>query len=163
MMAKIKTVKDFLDMFNNKPSFYNLEVQFEEIDQGAVVYHPNYLTYMERARNFAVKNAGYSLRKMLDEKFVFAISQSNLTYRRSCRLHDQLVIATTLDKLKRASLIVSQLVFNGVTQAELGALSKDELLTHPKLAVIGELKLACIDLEKFSPKKIPQGLYDLLV
>lgn len=150
-------------MFNDKPSFYNLEVQFEEIDQGAVVYHPNYLTYMERARNYAVKKAGYSLRRMLDESFVFAIAQSNLSYRKPCRLHDQLVIATLLDKLKKASLIVSQLIFNGATQEELEGLSKDELLAHPKLSVIGELKLACIDLNKFSPKKIPQDLYELLV
>lgn len=153
-------------MFNNRPSFYELEVQFEEIDQGAVVYHPNYLTYMERARNYHMKNVGFSLRRMLEENFVFALAQSDISYKMPCKLHDQLVVATVIDQLKSASITVTQIIYNHTSISELKKLSEklsfEELQKSDKIAVKASIKLACIDLQKFKPIKIPDELVNII-
>lgn len=149
-------------MFNNKPSFYELEVQFEEIDQGAVVYHPNYLTYMERARNYHMKSVGFSLKRMLEENFVFALAQSDISYKRPCKLHDTLVVSTLVDQIKSASVTVTQIIYNNTTTSHLEKLSIEELLKAENIAVKATIKLACIDLQKFKPIKIPDELTDLL-
>jgi YbgC/YbaW family acyl-CoA thioester hydrolase len=149
-------------MINNKPSFYNLEVQFEEIDQGGVVHHPHYLTYMERARNFHMKKAGYSLKEMMKTNFVFAVAQSDISYKLPCKLQDELIVVSFITKLKSASLKITQLIFNGVEASGLESLTPEQLLVAPGVAVTAQLRLACLNLEKFTPMKIPAKITEIL-
>lgn len=149
-------------MQNSKLSFYELEVQFEEIDQGGVVYHPNYFTYLERARNNQMKNAGYPLSRMLEEGFVFALAKAELEFKKTCKLHDSLTVCSFVEEMRSASLTISQIIIKGLPIAEAKLLNTEQLLSHPQLTLKAKIKLACINVEKLSPIKIPDEIASIL-
>lgn len=148
-------------MFNNKPSFYELEVQFEEIDQGGVVYHPNYFTYMERARNASMKELGFSLKRMLEKDFVFALLHTDIRFRAPARLHDSLCVVSLVETARSASIIVNQYILHG-NQSDFNTLSIEEIEKSPQLCVNAKIKLGCIDTIEFKPKRIPDEVVEII-
>lgn len=149
-------------MQNTKLSFYELEVQFEEIDQGGVVYHPNYFTYLERARNNQMKKAGFPLSKMLSDGFVFALAKAELEFKKTCKLHDLLTICSFVDEIRSASLTITQIILKGVSLQEAQALGLEQILNHSQLTLKAKIKLACINVKKLSPIKIPEAIVEIL-
>jgi acyl-CoA thioester hydrolase len=90
---------------------YRLRVYFEDTDAGGMVYYANYLKFAERARTEMLRDAGISHAAMVaDDGLMLVVRRVTADYRRSARLDDALVIATTLVHCGGASLTLDQVI-----------------------------------------------------
>ncbi|WP_154646956.1 YbgC/FadM family acyl-CoA thioesterase, partial [Methylophaga thiooxydans] len=63
-----------------------VRVYYEDTDSGGVVYHSNYLNFMERARTEWLRALGFEQDKIRSEyQLLFAVHSMQLTYKRPAR------------------------------------------------------------------------------
>ncbi|MDB5706466.1 MAG: thioesterase [Sphingomonas bacterium] len=112
---------------------FPVRVYFEDTDLSGVVYHANYLRYMERARSDMLRLAGIDQRGVHEAGGgAYAVSSLAIRYRRPARLDDALVVVTRLTQVRAASVDIHQRVMRGaeilseadVTAALVGASGK---------------------------------------
>ena len=90
---------------------FALRVYFEDMDAGGVVYHANYLRFMERARSDMLRVAGIDQRSALDGgEGVYMVAEMAIRYRRPARLDDELVVLSRLGEIRAASCFIHQRV-----------------------------------------------------
>jgi acyl-CoA thioester hydrolase len=104
---------------------FPVRVYFEDTDAGGVVYHANYLRFMERARSDMLACAGINQRGALEGgEGVYAITELAIRYRRAARLDDALMVASRVRELGAARCVIQQTVSRGeeiVAEAEVTA------------------------------------------
>jgi acyl-CoA thioester hydrolase len=92
-----------------KTHHFAVRVYIEDTDLGGVVYHANYLRFLERARSDALRALGIEQRAALEQGVgVYAVSELQIKYVRSARLEDELRIVSDIVKLGGASCVVYQ-------------------------------------------------------
>jgi len=68
-------------------------VNYSEVDQMGVVYHANYLVWLDVARCELLRQAGMSYRELEEERgFFLAVSEARVRYRKAARYDDLLRI-----------------------------------------------------------------------
>ena len=88
-------------------------VYFEDTDSGGVVYHANYLKYMERARTEWLRSLGIDQSQLKNERnIMFVVHKMNIKFRKPARFNDELLIKTRCIKVKSSSLVLDQLIEN---------------------------------------------------
>ena len=93
---------------------FALRVYIEDTDFGGVVYHANYLRYLERARSDMLRAAGIDQRGAVERgEGVYAVSEVQIRYRRPARLDDELVIVSRLEEVRGACCVIAQQVLRG--------------------------------------------------
>ena len=93
---------------------FALTVYFEDTDTAGIVYYANYLKYMERARSDMLRAAGIDQRAAMEARTgVYAVAEVNIRYLRPARLGDDLVIVSTVDQVRAASVLIHQRVMRG--------------------------------------------------
>lgn len=93
---------------------FPVRIYFEDTDLSGVVYHANYLRYMERARSDMLRIAGIDQRAFHDAgEGAYAVSQVALRFKRPARLDDALVIVSELVAVRAASVDIQQTVRRG--------------------------------------------------
>ena len=110
-----------------------VRVYYEDTDFTGIVYHANYLRYMERGRTNYLRLIGADHRALFEatEKeapgFAFVVRSMNIDFLRPARMDDVLDIVTAPEEVKGASTTVRQRVMRG-----------DELLVdaHVRVAFI---------------------------
>jgi acyl-CoA thioester hydrolase len=114
-----------LGRFENEEHHYVLRVYFEDTDLTGVVYHANYLRFMERARSDMLVAAGIDQRVAFESGAgAYAVRSLAIHYRAPARLGDELVVASRLIRLQPASVDIHQRVMRRdtiVAQAEVEA------------------------------------------
>lgn len=107
---------------------YSLRIYFEDTDAGGVVYHANYLRFMERARSDMLRCLGIEQRQALEavgaERGNYVVGSLQIDYKRPARLDDVVTVVSTVEALGAASCVMRQRIFR-----------KDELLTDAKVTV----------------------------
>lgn len=64
-----------------------VRVYYEDTDSGGVVYHANYLKFMERARTEWLRQLGFEQNVLKDEhNCLFAVHSMQINFRRPARL-----------------------------------------------------------------------------
>jgi acyl-CoA thioester hydrolase len=108
--------------FVDREHRFPLRVYFEDTDLSGVVYHANYLRFMERARSDMLALVGIDQRGAFDAgEGYYAIVDLAIRYRAPARLGDDLVICSCLMDTKAASCVIHQRVMRGrelVAEAE---------------------------------------------
>ena len=100
--------------FSGREHRFALTVYFEDTDTAGIVYYANYLKYMERARSDMLRAVGVDQRAALDAaEGVYAVAEVAIRYFKSARLNDDLVIVSTLETIRAASVIIHQRVMRG--------------------------------------------------
>jgi acyl-CoA thioester hydrolase len=100
--------------FVGREHHFALTVYFEDTDTAGIVYYANYLKYMERARSDMLRAVGVDQRAALDAADgVYAVAEVAIRYLKSARLNDDLVIVSTLETIRAASVIIHQRVMRG--------------------------------------------------
>jgi len=90
---------------------FPVRVYFEDTDLSGVVYHANYLRFMERARSDMLRCAGIDQRAAFEAgQGSYAIAELAIRYRAPARLDDALVVVSRLVALKTASCRIHQTV-----------------------------------------------------
>jgi acyl-CoA thioester hydrolase len=135
-----------LGHFDGKTHILPLRVYYEDTDLSGVVYHANYLRYMERARTEFFRLAGVTKMADLDsdEPTAWAIREVRVRYHRPARVDDPLTIKTQLVALSGARIEAIQKIY----AAEI-------------LLMDGWIE-ACIITLTGRPRRLPQSLRDLL-
>ena len=104
---------------------FAVRVYFEDTDLSGIVYHANYLRYMERARSDMLRLAGIDQRGTHEAGGgAYAVTALAIRYRAPARLDDVLVVLTRLRQIRAASVDIQQRVMRGetiVTEAEVTA------------------------------------------
>ena len=93
---------------------YRTRVYFEDTDLSGIVYHANYLRYMERARSDMLRLAGIDqLAAMEGGEGAWAVTDLTIKYRCPARLDDDLLVVSTVDAVRGASVIIAQRILRG--------------------------------------------------
>ncbi|EEE37215.1 tol-pal system-associated acyl-CoA thioesterase [Rhodobacteraceae bacterium KLH11] len=92
---------------------YPVRVYYEDTDMGGVVYHANYLKYIERARSDWVGKLGNDQNAMREAGIVWVVRRIEAEYLAAARFEDELVVETEIAALSGARLTMSQLVKRG--------------------------------------------------
>jgi acyl-CoA thioester hydrolase len=110
--------------------FLRVRVYYEDTDFTGIVYHANYLRYMERGRTNYLRLIGADHRALFEatEKeapgFAFVVRSMNIEFLKPARMDDVLEIITEPEEVKGASTTVHQRVMRG-----------DELLVEARVRV----------------------------
>lgn len=116
-----------------------VRVYYEDTDSGGVVYHANYLKFMERARTEWLRQLGFEQNGLKDEhNCLFAVHSMQINFRRPARFNDALLTRSEMTQTSGASMQFDQSV-----------LRDDELLCN------ATVRVACLDALLFKPRPIP--------
>lgn len=83
---------------------YRDRVRFPETDLMAVVYHANYLPWLEQGRVAYLRACGIDLNELMDSGVVTPMANLDIQYLNSCRYDDEYEVQTTLTGLSRAKM-----------------------------------------------------------
>ncbi len=116
-----------------------VRVYYENTDAGGVVYHAQYLNFMERARTEWLRILGFEHTILLQEHHcVFVVHSMQIQFRKSAKLDDLLTITSQIIKSGHGSVVFLQAI--GLNQQTL---------------VEAQIKLACVDSLSFKPIPVP--------
>lgn len=100
--------------FDGATHHFRVRVYFEDTDLSGIVYHANYIRYMERARSDMLRLAGIDQRAAMESgEGAWAITDLALKYRLPAKLDDDLLVISTVDAVRGASVIISQNIMRG--------------------------------------------------
>jgi len=123
----------------------SVRVYYEDTDFSGIVYHANYLRFMERGRTNHLRLLGADHRALFEEAqqetpgFAFVVRSMRIEFLKAARMDDVLEIVTIAQEVKGASITLNQQVLRG-----------DELL------VDAQVRVACVSGGRARP--IPRAL-----
>ncbi len=121
---------------------YPLRVYYEDTDAGGVVYHAQFVKYLERARTEWLRNLGFTNSDLTrTHRMVFIVSELSLEYLKPALLDDALNITVAIENLGRVRIQFAQEVRRG-----------DELLVRARVVV------ASVAAQGFKPVELPPEL-----
>lgn len=119
-----------------------VRVYYEDTDAAGVVYHSNYLKFMERARTEWLRELGFSQQKLCEESStVIVIASADMKFIKAAKLDDYLAVKTTLLSVGATSMLCEQLVQRA-----------DEDICA------ATVKCVCVNSTTFKPQRIPAEL-----
>jgi len=80
------------------------KVNFYDTDAMAVVHHSNYIRWFEIGRVEFLREAGITLNQLMDDGYVFPITEVSAKYVNSAKFDDELIIETTPEALTKAKM-----------------------------------------------------------
>ena len=107
-----------------------VRVYYEDTDFTGIVYHANYLRFMERGRTNYLRLLGADHRALFEETakeapgFAFVVRSMNIDFLKPARMDDVLEVFTEPQEVRGASITVHQRVMRG-----------DELLVEASVRV----------------------------
>ena len=123
-----------------------VQVYWEDTDAGGVVYHSQYLNFMERARTEFLRSLGLVQTTLRDDlSILFVVRDIQIRFKKPAKFDDVLNVNTQLLKVGRSLLEFEQNIYRG-----------DEHLIAAKVDVV------CIGADSFRPVSIPDKMLVLL-
>lgn len=93
---------------------YRTRIYYEDTDLSGIVYHANYLRYMERARSDMLRLAGIDQRSAIEAgEGAWAVTDLTIKYRSPAKLDDDLLVVSTVEAVRGASVIIAQRILRG--------------------------------------------------
>jgi acyl-CoA thioester hydrolase len=93
---------------------FPIRVYFEDTDLSGMVYHANYLRFMERARSDMLRLVGVDQRGAHDAgEGAYAITELTIRYKAPAKLDDALVVVSSVIRVRAASVDIQQRVMRG--------------------------------------------------
>jgi len=118
-----------------------VRVYYEDTDAAGLVYHSNYLKFMERARTEWLRAGGHSARSLASGPGIrFVVREMTMRFFSPARLDQLLEVRTRLARRGGASLVFEQSIH-------------DDSAT---LLCAAEIGVACLDAMTHRPKRIPE-------
>ena len=121
-----------------------VRVYYEDTDSGGVVYHTNYLKYMERVRTEFLRARGFEQDELLHRYgIIFAVHSLTVDFLKPARFNDLLRVTARVGGHGRASVVFTQ------------AILRD---TQNTVLCRAQVKVACLDSARFRPTPIPENI-----
>jgi 4-hydroxybenzoyl-CoA thioesterase len=119
-----------------------VRVYYQDTDAGGVVYHAQYLSFMERARTELLNEAGIDLAHLADvQRVLLLVYELRCRYHAPARLNDMLSVSAEVVKMGRASLVF-----------------RHRVERRSELLVEADVTLALVDRDRMRPARMPQEL-----
>lgn len=129
---------------NENMFLWPIRIYYEDTDAGGVVYHTNYMKFMERARTEWLRNLGVEQDELREkEGVIFAVRSAQIDYFLPAKFNDELKISSKVIKKGKASIVIEQ-----------------EVLKDTQVLCKGIIKVATLDGTSFKPKAMPATLYE---
>lgn len=124
---------------------YSIQIFYEDTDAAGIVYHANYLNFMERARSILFDQKGLSLTTLIDNFGVqFLVKELKITYIKPARLGQMVNVVTNIKKVGRASMVFEQKVYFDPSDPQ-------------TMICSGEVVIVCTNMQ-FKPCGIPAAV-----
>ena len=124
------------------PFRFPMRVYWEDTDAAGIVFYANYLKFFERARSEWLRSCGFEQERLRNETGIaFVVTETSVRYRRPARLDDMITVSVEVKRLGQASLEVAQQAWRG-----------EELLAS------GTIRIGCVDLGTFRPRRFPDDI-----
>lgn len=121
-----------------------LRVYYEDTDAAGIVYHANFLKFMERARTEWLRQLGFEQDRIAREHGIgFVVRSATLDFRRPARFNDALVATAALVRLGRASIDVRQEVLDAAGELLCG----------------GDIRVGSVNVRRMVPVAMPDNIY----
>jgi len=121
-----------------------LRVYYEDTDAAGIVYHANFLKFMERARTEWLRALGFEQDAIAREHGIgFVVRAATLDFVRPARFNDELVSTVRVERCGRASVDLEQ----NVLDASGGLLCG------------GRVRVGSVNLRRMAPQAMPEPIY----
>jgi len=96
-----------------------VRVYYEDTDFSGIVYHANYLRYLERGRSNYLRLLGADQRALFDQAereapgYAFVVRSMTIDFLKSARMDDVLDVVTAYEEVKGASITLRQQIMRG--------------------------------------------------
>jgi len=119
-----------------------IRIYYEDTDSGGVVYHSNYLKYMERARTEWLRDFKVDQKALKDNlNLMFVVHEIDIKFIRPAVFNDEIVVQTKKDKLGSVKIELEQKIFRS-----------SELLIESRVVV------ASVNSISMKPMRIPNEI-----
>jgi len=126
----------------HKSFSWPLRVYYQHTDAGGVVFHANYLSFMECARTELLQSLGFDLGELARrDRILFVVHSAQIAYHRPALLNDLLTVTARVKRVGRARLEFDQAVMRG-----------EEVLAS------AQLSLACVSAKSYRPVAVPGAI-----
>ncbi|GAB1267921.1 tol-pal system-associated acyl-CoA thioesterase [Aurantivibrio infirmus] len=123
-----------------------LKVYIEDTDAGGIVYHVNYLKFMERSRTEFITQLGYDKPATIEGGMLLVVHSMAINFLQPAKLGELLLATTETTKLARSYVVFDQAVKR-----------EDHVLCS------AEVKVACVSQANMKPTAMPAALRDALL
>ena len=131
---------------NENEFLWPIRIYYEDTDAGGVVYHTNYIKFMERARTEWLRHLGFEQDELRNKDgVIFAVRSVQVDYFSPAKFNDELMVSSKVIKFGKASISIEQ-----------------EVRRKENILCKGIIKVAMLDSKKFRPKAMPTRLYEKL-
>nr|CRH07145.1 acyl-CoA thioesterase [Candidatus Magnetococcus massalia] len=122
-----------------------IRVYYENTDAAGVVYHSDYLNFMERCRTDWLRSLNIAQQQLAEEHGIrFVVTHMEIAFRQPAKLDDLLTVAVSKIRRKPASLIFEQTIHRQET-----------------LLIAATAKVAALD-ENMKPTRLPAWFLERL-
>ncbi len=89
-----------------------IRIYYEDTDSGGVVYHSNYLKFMERARTEWLRDFEIDQKTLKDNlNLMFVVHEIDIKFARPAVFNDEIEVQTKLEKLGSVKIELEQKIF----------------------------------------------------
>ena len=123
-----------------------LRIDYQHTDAGGIVFHANYLAFMEVARTEFLRAIGFDLAELAREQHVmFIVHRLAMTFLRPARLDDSLAATAEVERVGLARIVFRQ-----------------RILREGSELVSGQTELAAVDPTSLRPVGLPASIKSAL-
>jgi acyl-CoA thioester hydrolase len=128
---------------HNRGQFnWTVRVYYEDTDSGGVVYHSNYLNFMERARTEWLRHLGFEQTYLKDVlSVIFVVHSMQIAFKKPAKFNDLLNVSSEISKIGRGSFEFLQ-----------------KISVNQQTLIEAQVKIACVDALSFKPTAIPEKI-----
>ena len=124
-----------------------VRVYYQDTDAGGVVFHAQYLAFMERARSELLNEAGVDLARFVERHGILVmVHDLRVKYHQPARLNELVSVSAEVVKMGRASFMFHQRVERGA-----------------ELLVEADVTIALVDRRRMRPARMPAELEQALL
>ena len=127
-------------------SDYKVRVRYADTDQMGFVYYGNYPIFYEIGRVEAMRNLGFSYKKLEDSGIMMPVLESSSKFLLPAKYDELIKIRTTITSLPKVKIHFNYEIYNEID----------------KLIHTGETILAFIKKDTMRPCRVPSEIIDLL-
>jgi acyl-CoA thioester hydrolase len=121
---------------------FPVRVYYENTDAGGVVYHGEYLKFLERARTEWLRHLGFDHQALArSHRVALVVTALAIDFLKAARLDDNVAVSVRLESLGKVRCVFAQDIRR-----------EDEVIVKSRVTV------ACVGAETLKPAEIPEAL-----
>lgn len=121
-----------------------IEVRYAETDQMGVVYHANYLIWMELGRTKLIQDLGFNYAEMEKDGIISPVIDIEASYKKPLRYGETAIVHTWIEEYDGFRVTYGYEIYNH----------------HHELSVTGKSKHVCVKQDSFRPISIKRKYPD---